>query len=72
MKRNDVNSIKTEFFSLEIWRLTTKMYIVLVKMLACWREIDLFLVYIGLRQIPQAAGNETVSRFFCVCLEKRN
>ena len=34
------------------------------------RETDLFLGYIRLRQIPKGAGNETVSRFFCACLEK--
>ena len=38
-------------------------------MLALWREIDLFLGDIGLRQIPKGAGNETVSRFFCAGLE---
>jgi len=32
------------------------------------REIDLFLGYIRLRQIPKGAGNEMVSRFFCACL----
>jgi hypothetical protein len=36
------------------------------------REIDLFLGYIGLRQIPKGAGNEKVSRFFCACLEIGN
>ena len=38
-------------------------------MLALRREIDLFLGDIRLRQIPKGAGNETVSRFFCACLE---
>ena len=33
-------------------------------------ETDLFLGNVGLRQIPKGAGNETVSRFFCACLEK--
>ena len=36
------------------------------------REIDLFLGYIGLRQIPKGAGNEKVSRFFLCMFENGN